>query len=91
MISGSSVMVPVGLFVQALFEAHIRSHSPDPMFIANIVDVSQSLETPVTEEEDENLALALRLHPVNPQSAHASQASSVFSPTQKFGSLRQTQ
>ena len=91
MISGSSVMIPVGLFVQALFEAHIRSHSPDPMFIANIVDVSQSLETPVTEEEDENLALALRLHPVNPQSAHASQESSVFSPTQKFGPPRQTQ
>ena len=91
MISGSSAMVPVGLFVQTLFEAHIRSNSPDPLFISNIVDFSQSLETPVAEDEDENLVLALRLHPVNPQSARASQASATFSATQEFGPPRQSQ
>ena len=91
MISGSSVMAPVGLFAQALFDALARSNSPGPTFISNIADISQSLETPVSEDEDANLALALRLHPVNPQSARASQASATFSATQEFGPPRQTQ
>ena len=91
MVSGSSAAMPAGLFAQALFYALVRSNSPGPMFISNIVDISQSLETPVSEDEDANLALALRLHPVNPQSAHASQASATFSGTQEFGPPRQTQ
>ena len=91
MVSGSSATTPVGLFLQALFDALARSNSPDPTFISNIVDISQSLETPVSEDEDANLALALRLHPVNPQSAHASQASVTFSATEEFGPPHQTQ
>ena len=91
MVSGSSATTPVGLFLQALFDALARSNSPGPTFISNIVDISQSLETPASEDEDANLALAARLHPVNPQSAHASQASATFSATQEFGPPRQTQ
>ena len=42
-ISGAQWSISVGLFVLALFKYLLKSNGPDPRFLSNIIDASQSL------------------------------------------------